>query len=96
MTDNVTALPPREDREPRDPPAAPADVVNLNVVTTLELPASRVLDAAREAGLKGVVVLGFTEDGCEYFASSYPDGPTVLWLLERCKHVLLSAAEDTE
>lgn len=96
MTDKVTALPPREAREPRDPPETPADVVNLNVVTSLEVPAARVLDEARDAGLKGAVVLGFTEEGIEYFASSYPDGPTVLWLLERCKHVLLSAAEEED
>jgi hypothetical protein len=65
------------------------DVVLLNNVTNLDLPPERVLDSAMDAGLKDVVVIGYTSDAHEYFASSSADGGTVLWLLERTKLKLL-------
>ena len=39
--------------------------------------------------LDGVVIMGYTTDGEEYFASTYADGSTVLWLAERMKKMLL-------
>ena len=41
--------------------------------------------------MEGVVILGFDTDGKEYFASTYADGGTVVWLLERCKIALMNA-----
>lgn len=37
------------------------------------------------------MVLGYDRDGGEYMASSYADGGTVLWLLERCKARLMES-----
>lgn len=70
------------------------EVVELDVVTTLDLPAERVLRRAQEADLDGVVVLGWTKDGLPYFASSYADGPEVLWLLELNNIRLLTVQPD--
>ena len=63
-------------------------VIKFTGVTRLYLPLDRVLDAAKET-LEGVVIMGWTTDGEEYFASTYSDGGTVLWLVERMKKMLL-------
>lgn len=70
------------------------DVVNINCITRLPLNPQRVLEAALSRGLTSVVIIGFKEDGSEYFASSDPSGPEVLWLLERSKKRLLSMPDD--
>jgi hypothetical protein len=65
-------------------------VVFLNNVTSIDLPADRVIENAI-GKLKSVVIIGYTEDGEEeYFASSIADGGTVLWLMERTKQALLN------
>jgi hypothetical protein len=63
-------------------------VIEFTGVTRLDLPLDRVLDAAKET-LEGVVIMGWTTDGEEYFASTYSDGGTVMWLVERMKKMLL-------
>lgn len=65
------------------------NVVNLDCVTRLPLKPERVLNGALKAGLKFCVVVGESEDGVEYFASTISDGPEVLWALERAKLKLL-------
>ena len=69
------------------------EVVELDMVTRLDLPAERYLRRALEADLEAVVVVGYTQDGEEYFASSIADGGEVLWLLERLKKQLLSIGD---
>lgn len=69
----------------------------LDVTTRLDLPVERVLQAAIEAGLARVIVLGNYPaaegapgcDGPTYMAASIASGPDVVWLLELCKHRLL-------
>lgn len=68
-------------------------VVNFTGITKLDLPPDRILESAAGT-LEGVVVLGYDKDGKEYFASSYADGGDVLWLLERCKKMLLSVGDE--
>lgn len=68
-------------------------VTVMQNVTRLDIPADRVLEAAGAAELTSVVVLGYTPDGQEYFASSIADGGSVLWLMERLKKQLLEAGE---
>jgi hypothetical protein len=68
------------------------NVTALEVQTTLEIPVSRVLEKA--AHLKSVVVIGYDEDGKEYFASSMSDGGDVVWLVERFKRMLLDNADE--
>ena len=65
-----------------------AKVLSLPVLTRLDISPDRVIDAL--PNLKGVVIAGYTEEGEEYFASSYADGGDVLWLLERLKLNLLT------
>jgi hypothetical protein len=63
-------------------------IINYTGITRLDIDPDRILDSA-QGQLEGVVILGYTRDGDEYFASSYADGGTVLWMLERCKTALL-------
>jgi hypothetical protein len=62
-----------------------AEIVELDVVTFLDIPVERVLRKAGEADLETVIVLGWRVDGSPYFASSIADGPETLWLLELTK-----------
>jgi len=71
-----------------------AEVVNLETVTRLDLPAERILQAALAAGLESAIVIGYDADGDEYFASSLADGGAVIWLLERSKLRLLRMADE--
>lgn len=71
-----------------------SNIIDLPITTRLDLDPNKVLDKAREAGMTGVVVLGYDADEDEYFASSYADGGDVLWLLERCKKMLLEQPDN--
>ncbi len=59
------------------------NVVVLNVVTRLDIPAERVLRAALEAGLEKVVLCGYDAEGNEYFASAIANAANAKWLLDR-------------
>ena len=66
-----------------------AKIIEFNGITKLDIPPERVLEKAKEAGLEGVVILGFDKNGEYYGASSYADGGTVLWLMELTRKKLL-------
>lgn len=66
------------------------DVVMWRGDTRNDIPADRVLEAALEAGMDSVVVLGYDKEGEEYFATSLGSKPRILWLLERFKQELLN------
>jgi hypothetical protein len=70
-----------------------AKVIPFTGITKLDMPPDLVLEQAKTK-LEGVVIIGFDTDGGEYFASSYADGGTVLWLLERLKLQLLQVPDD--
>jgi len=70
-----------------------AEIIELDIVTSLDIPVERILRKASEAGLESVVVIGWDEDGDLYFASSVASGPEVVWLLEKTKANLLVAGE---
>lgn len=74
------------------------DLLIMDGVTKLDIPPERVLEAAKEANLKTVVVMGITEDNSEYFASSTGDSLPILFLAERLKYEIVSGnwAEDGE
>lgn len=61
-----------------------AKVIPLNNITRLDIPVDRVLEDTK-GRLKDIVILGYDNDGEEYFASSIADGAEVNWLLDRCK-----------
>jgi hypothetical protein len=71
-------------------------VFNTGIVTRLDLPPERMLNAALREKLKQVVILGWTEDGDEYFASSIADGAEVLWLLQRYTYELMKSGDKAE
>lgn len=48
----------------------------------------QVLEKAKN--LKEVVVLGIDRDDNEFYGSSIQEKETLLWLLERCKHFLMT------
>lgn len=47
-----------------------SNVIPIGGITRLDLPADRVLEGAI-GQMKGVVLIGFDQDGNEYFASTY-------------------------
>jgi hypothetical protein len=69
------------------------NVVTFTGITRLDMPPDRILESA-VGELQSVVVLGYDEDGDEFFASSLADGGEVLWLLERLKKKLLAVPEE--
>jgi hypothetical protein len=72
-----------------------SNVVEWNGVTRLPIDPDRVLKKA-VGRLQEVVVLGYDHEGNEYFASSKPDGPSIVWLIERAKLKLLTIMTDNE
>ena len=69
-------------------------VIPFTGITKLDLNPDMVLENLK-GEMEGFVIAGYTADGQEYFSSTYADGGTALWLLERCKRVLLNNG-DTE
>ena len=69
------------------------NVVVLPVITRLDIPPERVLNAALAEDLDRVVVIGRKKDGSYYFSSSTADGAEVLWQMERAKLALLHAGQ---
>lgn len=69
------------------------EVVDLPVITSLDLDPQRVLAAAVKAEMTQVIIIGYDKDGDEYFSSSVSDGADALWHLERAKLRLLKAGD---
>jgi hypothetical protein len=63
-------------------------------ITTLPIEPERIFETAPK--LKEAIVVGTTETGDLYFASSVPGGPEALWLLERARHKLMLITDDLE
>lgn len=72
------------------------NVVDLNCITRLNLPPERILQKGIEADLEGVVIVGYSKDGNEYFASSYADAGQCAWLLQRGIYKLNQMCEQIE
>ena len=71
------------------------NVVLFNGITSLDLPADRVLESMPK-DLSSVVIVGYDAEGEFYFASSIAGGPETLWLLEQAKLALLNVRLDDE
>jgi|688.fasta_scaffold857332_3 hypothetical protein len=65
-----------------------SNVIPFNGITLLDLDPDQVLEA-NKGEFEGLILIGLNTDGEEVFASTYADGPTVLWMLERAKLRLL-------
>jgi hypothetical protein len=70
------------------------NVIVLDVLTTINLPPERILNAALEADLAALVVVGYDKNGQYYFHSSIPHGSTVNWLLDQCKKRIIDEPSD--
>ncbi len=71
-------------------------MVELRNITKLDLPAERILRRAMEADLKHVVIIGYDQEGGEYFASTYADGAQVVWHCERAIFKLMVIADASD
>lgn len=65
------------------PCADHANVAQIDVTTSLDIDPVAVLAGAHNVGLAEVVIVGFTEDGKEYFASSISDAGQSMYHLQR-------------
>jgi hypothetical protein len=68
-------------------------VIPFTGVTKYDLDPDMVLENSK-GKLEGFVIIGYDKDGEEYFASTYADGGTVLWLAERMKKKLLEQVDE--
>jgi hypothetical protein len=67
-------------------------IIPFTGVTKLDLDPDVVLENLK-GKVEGFVLMGWDADGEEFFSSTYADGGTVLWLIERCKKRLLESPE---
>lgn len=65
-----------------------AEVIIAPVVTKLNTPADRILEAAL-GKMDECVIIGLDKDGNEYFASNRSDAGVVIYHCERAKHRLM-------
>lgn len=66
-----------------------ADILNFTGISRIDSDPDRMLEAW--AGkLQGFVLCGYDHDGEIVYASSYADGGTALWLLEKMKTALMN------
>lgn len=63
-----------------------------DVSPAVELTPAQVLQRAADRDLDGVIVIGITQDCSMYADTSISDGPDVIWLLEKMKHQIMTAA----
>ena len=68
------------------------NVINLPVITKLDLDADKTLENLK-GKLSGFVLAGYDKDGNEFFSSTYASSGDIVWLLERCKLVVLTQGE---
>ncbi len=69
------------------------DVITFTGITRVPSDARQTLTNALAADLTTAVVIGWDRNGKLYFASSEPDGGSVLWLMEVSKKKLLEAGD---
>ena len=69
-----------------------AEVLPFTGISILDIPPEKVLQAALDAGMDEVVIVGTDADGKHYFASSMASAPTVAWHLDTAKWRLMHDA----
>ena len=69
------------------------EVVDLPVITKLDLDPQRVLQKALDAGMTEVVIIGFGADDNFYFSSSKSDAGAVLYHLEMARKKLMDICD---
>ena len=69
-----------------------SNIIDLPVITTLDLSPDRVLEAAK-GNLEIAIIVGVDKEGDFYFSSTKADGGEVLWWLEMAKRKLFEVCE---
>jgi hypothetical protein len=70
------------------------NVTEFTGPTRLKTPVPNILASAARSDLQDVIVIGWTQAGEMYFASSQASGPEVLWLLRQAEFELLAMRGD--
>lgn len=65
------------------------NVIELSRATTAAIPPEKILQAALKAALTEAIVIGQRPDGTVYFAMSTAEVPSVNWLLDCAKRLLM-------
>lgn len=71
-----------------------SNVIDLPVITTVPIPAEKILRRAIERDLQRCMIIGVDQDGEMYFCSTHSDGPETLWLMEQVKAALLEVGRE--
>lgn len=71
-------------------------VIELETVTTVHIPPEKILSAALKADLTEAIVIGQRRDGTVYFAMSTAEAPSVNWLLDCAKRLLMEGILEEE
>ena len=69
-----------------------AKIINFKGPTKNDIDVDTILENTK-GQLEGIVIVGYTHDGKEWFASSYGDAKMVSWLLDRGKLKLLEMVD---
>jgi len=72
---------------------AKAKVIIAPVITKLDIPADRILEAAF-GNLDECIIIGTDKQGNEYFASNRSDAGLVIYHCERAKHRLMKIIDE--
>ena len=65
------------------------EVVILDCETRLDIPADRVLDAAKEENLSVAMVIGYDPDGGLVLRTTTTKAKELVWLMELAKKLIL-------
>lgn len=65
------------------------EVIELDIVTRLDIPPEKILRKAAKKELTDVLVIGWDAAGDFYFASSMAAGPDCLWLIKLAEKGLM-------
>jgi len=70
-------------------------IIPFTGITKLDLtPENLFRNYIENDTFEGFVICGYTKEGEEFHASTYADGGTALWLLERCKAALMRTPDE--
>jgi len=64
-------------------------VIELETATTADIRPDQILGRALRASLTEVVVIGQRPDGTVYFAMSTAEAPSINWMLDCAKRILM-------
>lgn len=68
------------------------NIVDFTGITKLDMDPDRLLQKVI-GKMEGVLILGITKDGEEYFASSKADAADALYYMERAKYALMQTID---